>query len=690
MSYKLIYRIPFKSLNNISYVVEIEKKDYTGEVTELIGGESPFSLDLGDEDFLYTKVKKSNATLRVVGVDELNKLFSQDYRQFKVKLKSNDKLRWIGFIKPEIYTQEYSSTISELEIECYGCLSVLEFLKYKQKAGQIKELLGFISLLDLIKLMVKETGYEFNNIIIPHVYGRNLGTLKENQNFLDIIDVSEQNFFDEDNEPMNLLEVLEEICKFTGWSCSDWNGSLVFSDVDHKGKSFKYSGDFKSFEMIDTETLNVQNIGFMGSEHSLDIVPGYNKVTIKNSNYSPDNLLDFKIEYDDLFPLNSYNFIDGDRYKGNFYKIDQYNSGNYNMRQFKNDGMVADLTQYEGLPYTAWTELTGSIPFKYSNWQTDKGVPNIKEHSYQECIRLRLKGERGGGISPITASLVVSVPPLAYPDGCVCIECSAKYFNDPQMLPFKHTTFSNDLLIAYKLTIGDRDFTTQHELTGGIQPVRCDFLNFGTYDKNKEFNEIKNDKTLDMPYDGAKGRILKITKPINALNSGALTFSLLSQIHPLDAYGAIIKDLKIKFIPENGKKGVEKEDKIYENVVNDNFINELDEIELKINSYVEGEGASFSKALFKGTGGVHGYYVKDNVYYINSDSFIRPEELLINRIIERYKTTKLKLTQILKYSDLINPITILTDNTQQNKNFVITGGEIDFAFEEFKCNMIEL
>lgn len=37
-------------------------------------------------------------------------------------------------------------------------------------------------------------------------------------------------------------------------------------------------------------------------------------------------------------------------------------------------------------------------------------------------------------------------------------------------------------------------------------------------------------------------------------------------------------------------------DRIYENVVNENFINELDEIEFKISSY-NNDGACYSKVL---------------------------------------------------------------------------------------------
>ena len=55
MSYRLIYTVPFASLENIPCVVEIEKENYFGEITELQGGSSPFTVDIADEDFLYNQ-----------------------------------------------------------------------------------------------------------------------------------------------------------------------------------------------------------------------------------------------------------------------------------------------------------------------------------------------------------------------------------------------------------------------------------------------------------------------------------------------------------------------------------------------------------------------------------------------------------------------------------------------------------
>ena len=89
MSYGLIYTIPFATIYNISCVVEIEKENYSGEVTELKGGASPFTVDIADDEFLYVPIRFSTATIRIVGSDYLQSLFTTAYQEYRVVFKKN-------------------------------------------------------------------------------------------------------------------------------------------------------------------------------------------------------------------------------------------------------------------------------------------------------------------------------------------------------------------------------------------------------------------------------------------------------------------------------------------------------------------------------------------------------------------------------------------------------------------------
>ena len=89
MSYGLIYTVPFATLENIPCVVEIEKDGYTGKPAELIAGATPFTVDIDDEEYLYTPTRFSTAKLQIVGNDYLQSLFSTAYREYRVTFKKD-------------------------------------------------------------------------------------------------------------------------------------------------------------------------------------------------------------------------------------------------------------------------------------------------------------------------------------------------------------------------------------------------------------------------------------------------------------------------------------------------------------------------------------------------------------------------------------------------------------------------
>ena len=68
---------------------------------------------------------------------------------------------------------------------------------------------------------------------------------------------------------------------------------------------------------------------------------------------------------------------------------------------------------------------------------------------------------------------------------------------------------------------------------------------------------------------------------------------------------------------------------------------------------------------------------------------MRPEEALIRRIINRYRVTKIKLTQVLKNSDLIHPFTVLYDNSMVSKKFMLLSGVWDYEQNTVTLSMIE-
>jgi len=84
--YNLKYTVPFMDIDGNNYTIQILEEGGSGSPVELTGGNPAFTVDVNDEDFLYTPTRFSGATLKVVGSDYLQTLFSTDYQKFKVNL----------------------------------------------------------------------------------------------------------------------------------------------------------------------------------------------------------------------------------------------------------------------------------------------------------------------------------------------------------------------------------------------------------------------------------------------------------------------------------------------------------------------------------------------------------------------------------------------------------------------------
>ena len=102
--YNLKYTIPFIDIDGSSCIVQILEKDGFGSPVVLTGGNPVFTVDINDEDFLYTPTRFSGATLKIVGSNYLQSLFSTDYQKFKVNLVKGSSIVWTGFITPEMYS----------------------------------------------------------------------------------------------------------------------------------------------------------------------------------------------------------------------------------------------------------------------------------------------------------------------------------------------------------------------------------------------------------------------------------------------------------------------------------------------------------------------------------------------------------------------------------------------------------
>jgi hypothetical protein len=706
MSYGLIYTVPFSSNNGVPYQVNIEKEGYTGESTELQGAASPFTVEINepDNDFRYYPFIGSTAKIKLVGNDYLTSLYSDNYLEYRVTLLKNGTVIWCGFIKPENYTQDYNDEIFELEIDCVSAMNILQYIDYSQQGEDEKIFLTFWGLL---KYILNSAPSNYQAVYIPHVYSDNAADYASYDNVLQKIKISEANFFDDLNNttkiiddkgtestisnenPWKIRDVLEEMSRFLHWTCVDWCGSLYFIDPDWSGEYLKYTADLSTYTVVQYPTaLNVKDLGSAGSNNTLDILPGYNKVTIKTSNYNAGDIFPTE-SYDDLAVLETDDYShNNDRCRKKFLLPS-------NFHPILIDSKYNEITDLKSL--TNRNTALGAQLIKRANYAVDKNGNAVERgtstpytnYSYEDLIQINVWDPYTTyaiGAKPVLFEFTGKLPCAAYSDGAISINMSVQeaYLDGilswGDKIPDTPTGQSPLPNFIFLLKIGDYYWNgtvwTTKASTFSLQ------LNYDdTYTNDGGFLPIQTNKTLSMPYNGMDGYIIPLPdSPV----FGELKFQLVHiyTIQPNIAYNLLIKDLKLSYQLKDDYYTEGGTDRVYENIIEGNFASELDEIEEKISSY-NYDGLCYSKVL------LNNVYLTDNLYCALDEATVRPEEKLIKRIINFYSAIKIKLTQVLQESDSITPLSTFTDNYMSGKTFSMLCGSIDFEDDSFTVIMLE-
>jgi len=671
--YNLIYTMPFTNVDGEALTVQILEDGGTGSPVELTGGTPPFIVDVNDEDFLYTPTRFSGATLKLVGSDYLQKLFSTQYQKFKVNLVKAGSVIWTGFITPELYSQDYDNSLFELEIECISALSTLEYIDFKQEGATV-------SLLGIIKKCITESKGDFRAVYIPNVYTSSL----------DGITVSTANFIDEDGKAMTLKECLEEVCKFLNWTVTEYDGCIYFIDMDYiKAGKTSYTNILTSTTTTLSSTINLRDIPSKGNSNLLSILGGYNKAIVIDSDYEVDS--------DILYPELELNLSGGELFKfektkdDTIYKKEYYNSNlelfNYVLsnnsyttydKSFNTDKQSAGAvamrkTSYgktEALSKYSWQEmieikqksaiiLDNSAPYYlykdiYHNGEEIKNDPFILNYPAIKC--------KGNELSYLVFD----------PDIKLCINFDIYLTTDKDGFEgdFKPTGLTSvpKLFIPMQLRIGDHYYNGSSWVTDSNTIFKVSTTATPNNYVNTWLQVYNyNDPELNVPdLNGYIVSFKSITTgdiELTIYNPAINPYSTPVFENPIESF--FIRNIEISTQRVNASKSDStKQDTKYENVVNEGFINALDDIEFKITSKNESE-LSYSKAM-------DGNSILDVLTNNIDNNSEKPEKLLIQRIINQYKQPKIKLVQVIK-PDIL-PYSKVTDSYLSGKQFVFTGG----------------
>ena len=641
------YRIPFKDCDNTSYEVLISREDYTGEPTILIGAPSCFVVSGTDEDFIYTPIRTSTATITVLDSDLLLDLYSINNQYASVKLYKEGELEWTGYIKPEQFTQPYVPYVQTISVECISAAATLEHIKYNKQTDS-----GYINLYDVLRLVISSMSGGYKGVYMPKVYGDGVDALEN-------ITLCEENFITKEN---SLLEVLEAVCKFLNWTLFDINGYLYFVDSDWSGAYRLYDEALEYYTEVRGNNLLLQDIGFKGSSsNTLDVVPGYNKASVKSVN----NVFDEVIEEEDIDSLKTIQTWEWNETpkEDALYVVRKYKEPKL-WKLYYYDWDMNPITDISNLDIS-WDVLGGVLLSENKYRVTEKNgewIPKEKEFTWDNIIQVRFSVfmNKNDRYKLISLKGVNSV----WKDGAFGLNMDIVYATGNELVYWAQTVIAT--YFHFTLRIGEYYYNGESWVKGETK-----FRVYHNVNTAKGYQSLESNLNALMPYKGLSGYVIPL--PDDKVLKGELELTMYMN-NPADGtiQGYFIKDLRLEYakkedVNDEGEKG----DRLYENVVNESYMSECQEITFDIGSY-NADGATYSKALYGDN------FLMDNLYCAVVGENIRPEELMIRRIVNRYEVTKIKLTEAIRMTSAINPLTILSERSMPNMNFRLTSGEWDY------------
>lgn len=704
MSYGLKYKLPFYDLENESYEIRIYKEDFSGSVTELEGGKPAIVTQSESEDFLYTPWRAVGATLQIAGKNYLQDLFSVQYQECKVNLIKTDgnkeQIIWTGFVIPESYSQQYTGATFVLEVECVSALSTLEYIKFEKETE-------IISLLQLVKDAFRLSRGDYQNIYIPCTWQNML------RNEMSEMFISSNNFIDEEGEGMSYKEILSEICKFFGWTLTEKNGNAYFIDIDYMKKGndryFRYDSSFnESSVFLDIEKIHIEKSDSCGDDDNKEILGGYNKINVVCSDYEFGKGLFPDIETEEYQNRRKLGALTGSKEM----QIKEYFDCNLELFRYTKIGTGTGFWQpapkmwrYDGENVVNEMQYAGAYLNKYATYDTED-IPNRLNYSNQIEIKLFDSSNYDNQIatdnvnerptndtafiiakmkSPSPAVLITSDMKLAVD---FKIEYSANNFgyHEEYVQTYIGWQSADWWYVPIELRVGEWYYN-------GIswQNSKTYFKVFTDMDQRYHYTDKQLSARDTITWmDGVPdltGTLINVS--FDMLGDFEVTIYCPRQVVLADTGGRdwlnrryiYLTDFKIESQKVN-KNFVDKkkEDTLYTNVVNENYINEAEDIELKITSKNDSE-LSFSKVL-------RGNSVLDKLHCNLTGQAEKPEEFIIKRVVNQYNTTKIKTIQTIK--NKIEPFKLVTDYGTPGKDFVMTGETVDYSTGFAEVILIEV
>ena len=382
------WQIKFRSLRaNELYTVSIYDDLYQGDPIQLRGGANPFETQEDDDRDFFKPVRTQTGYITIV--DTGKDMNGDDFDWFdiipahakdrKVVLTdSSNVVRWMGYIQPQTFSGNLYQPTQERKFPVMCPLQALASVNIPSTN------LGVHTFAYVLDVILENTGMTFGYL---NFQGYDpLNWLQKKVDWLNFLDKEDDGSY---TGKYDCLTLLEEICKFWGWTCRIHEDDLWFVcpdddlDPDYIGIEQSDLYDYLEAGQIPSQyqegswgSINTDTDIYATTENSTEVQLGIRKATIK-ADINKQQVIT-EIPYDkivDMYKTDQVTTIHTDDHYD--FRLHYYGSP----AEYYFEDMHIDLNSYSSSSYNGYSAFLildsydGDISLKHNyDWQTSLGI----------------------------------------------------------------------------------------------------------------------------------------------------------------------------------------------------------------------------------------------------------------------------------------------------------------------------
>ena len=297
MARNVRWQVPFMSLDNKAYRVDIYQENFDGTVEVLKGAITPFYTQEDDDEDVFLPIRTSSGYLTVIVENQslVDEIIAHDEHDRYVELKdvtdaNNEVCVWNGFLAPDQYSGTWDRPPYELQLPLLSPLEAAKSIRYNalERQTSVGELLYYL----------------FTSFITWHPEYVYIAVLDEAESsvgvpFLKAVltdYIFQAETENNDLEPIagnpplpplkgscsTVYDVLQALCKAFGYIIYETPEALYFSapDITNSYRKVEWLDIFSGID-YEVETLaDHQFPTIAGNDHSRTLLPGKSLVRV--------------------------------------------------------------------------------------------------------------------------------------------------------------------------------------------------------------------------------------------------------------------------------------------------------------------------------------------------------------------------------------------------------------------------